>query len=392
MRSSSVSLYIHIPFCRKKCSYCDFFSVTDRKGSYQRVLDEIILQIENFLAISSFPHIETIFIGGGTPGSLPLSLLDSFLSKLTKIITDKGGEFTIEVNPEDVTKNLLEILERRGVNRLSMGVQSLNEKLLTVLGRNTGSKRTREALDCIQKYWKGQKNFDIITCVPGQQKKDTLHDLKTIMKYHPDHISLYTLTFEKGTPLFEHLHNGRMTKLSELFETELYEESLEFLESSGYYRYEISNFAKKGCESTHNMRYWEMKPYFGAGPAAVSTVLQRAVPVRIENPRDIDIFLKGKETNWGSSLEILEPSTFFFEHLMTGFRLSKGVDFEKISKIFSVDALSLFPRTFSSWNSFLHENGPFLSLTKKGMNLLDAFLTDLAGELDASRINTCRWP
>ncbi len=388
----SASLYVHIPFCRKKCSYCDFFSVTNGEDRYRTVLSEILHQIKYFLVSYDFPKIETLYIGGGTPASLPSDILNRFLSDVRNLIPRIHSEFTVEVNPENVTEGLLQILKRKGVTRLSMGVQSLNDSVLKMLGRNTDSERTLSALACIDRYWPGQKNFDIITGIPGQNMKEALTDIKSIAAFDPDHISLYSLTFEEGTPLFLKLNSGNIQKLSEDVEITMYEASLNLLESIGYNRYEVSNFSRAGFESIHNMGYWEMKPYFGSGPAGVSTIPGTSGPVRVENPKNIDLFLGGEEEKWGWVYEKIDSPSFFVEHLMMGFRLVRGIDVQRIKQVFSVDLLTIFPRTLHRWKPFLQQNGRFLALTRNGLNLLDSFLSDLLNEFDPSNIKTCTWP
>ena len=396
MPLSSASLYLHIPFCHKKCSYCDFFSVTQGntrgKDLYRSVLAETLHQIKYFLVSYGFPEIETLYIGGGTPTSLPTGLLDWFLSDVRNLIPRIHSEFTVEVNPENVSQELLHILEKRGVTRLSMGVQSLNDNVLKILGRNTDSERTLSALACIDRHWPGQKNFDIITGIPGQNMEEALSDIKSIVAFDPGHISLYSLTFEKGTPLFRKLNSGDLNRLSEDVEISMYETSVDLLESTGYNRYEVSNFSKEGFESVHNIRYWEMKPYFGSGPAGVSTIPGTSGPVRVENSKDINMFLEGEEKKWGWVYEKINPPSFFIEHLMMGFRLVRGIDVQRIKQVFSIDLQTMFPRTLHRWEPFLQQNEEFLSLTRNGLNLLDSFLSDLSGEFNPSNIKTCSWP
>ena len=396
MPLSSASLYVHIPFCHKKCSYCDFFSVTQENTNegnlYRTVLSETLNQIKYFLVSCGFPEIETLYIGGGTPTSLPSGILNRFLSDVRNLIPRIHGEFTVEVNPENVTQELLQILEKRGVTRLSMGVQSLNDNVLKILGRNTDSERTRSALACIDRHWPGQKNFDIITGIPGQNMEEALSDIKSIAAFDPGHISLYSLTFEAGTPLYRKLNSGNIKRLPEDVEIAMYEASLNLLESAGYNRYEVSNFSKTGFESVHNLRYWEMKPYFGSGPAGVSTIPGRSGPVRVENPKNIDLFLGGEENKWGWVYEKIAPPSFFIEHLMMGFRLVRGINVQRIKQVFSVDLQTVFPRTLHRWEPFLHQNGSFLALTRNGLNLLNSFLSDLLNEFDPLYIKTCTWP
>ncbi len=388
----SVSFYVHIPFCHKKCSYCDFYSITGGKDLYRSVLREICRQIEAYCRVSPFPVMETLFIGGGTPSSLPPAILNRFLSDLRTILPEYTGEVTMEVNPEDVTVELLDVLDKNGVNRISMGVQSVNSTMLKTLGRNTTRIKTETALSCLHHYWPGKKSVDIITGIPGQTIHEALDDIRRITSYDPDHVSLYSLTIEEGTPLSRKIIGGNLESLPEEAENSMYEVSVRLLESLGYHRYEVSNFSKEGSESAHNRRYWEMKPYFGAGPAGVSTIPGVSGPVRIENPRNIERFLAGTEKDWGRSYEQLDPPSFFIEHLMMGFRLTEGINRHRLEEIFSVDFNVLFPRTLRAWEPFLENKGSFLALKGKGLHLLDSFLSDLVGELHPSDVQECFWP
>ncbi len=389
---TSVSLYIHIPFCHKKCSYCDFYSISNGNDYFSGILDGILDQIRMFFKRSGSPEISTVYIGGGTPSSLPLPVLDRFLSDLERLITDNVFEFTIEANPEDISPDFLKMLLDHRIDRLSMGIQSLDEKILKVLGRNTDRNITINALDCINLNWQRKKSFDMINCVPGQNTAGALRDIAEVISFNPDHISLYSLTFEEETPLTKLLNNGKFKQISENLGLDIYEKSIDFLEDSGFHRYEISNFSRQGKESFHNIRYWKMRPYFGAGPSAASTLPGHAGPLRLENPRNIDEFLKGEQLNWMISIEDIPVYSFLFEYLMMGFRLTLGIDTDGFKNIFNINFYSSFRRTLTLWAQRLVRNENFLALSREGLRFMDSFLADLVTELDDFSTISCNWP
>lgn len=380
-----LSIYIHIPFCRKKCGYCDFYSVSNGKNYYRDVLNGILRQLRIFLDKNNYLEIHTVYIGGGTPSSLPDSILDSFLTELKKIIPDTGKEFTIEINPEDVTDHLLDIFKRHGIDRISMGIQSLNIRLLEILGRNAAKESSLKAMETISGNWQGKINFDIITSIPGQTVDNTLNDLETVLSYSPDHISLYTLTYEDNTPITGRIESGIISRVPEETESLIFNESINFLEKSGYGRYEISNFAKPGAQSVHNMAYWTMNPYFGAGPSAVSTIPGKSGPVRLENSRDLTNF-----TNIISE-DITAPS-FLLEHLLMGFRLVEGICVDRIENIFSIDFFKYFSNALGKWENNLQFKEGKISLDRNGLQLLNRFLLDMSSEISDNLEGLCRWP
>ena len=390
-----LSLYIHIPFCTKKCGYCDFYSVPGGSKYYIPVLDRIITQADYFIKSNPVSGIYTLYIGGGTPSSIPLKTLDKFLTALSSILP--GGpealqEFTVEVNPEDVSKPLLEMLAEHRVTRLSMGVQSLDEKVLGVLGRNTTRAKTLAAAQCVSDNWNRYFSFDLITSVPGQEVKETIGDLRILLGFSPGHISLYTLTFEENTPITRRMEAGKIQRLSEEKEASIFNECSNYLQEAGYSRYEISNFSRPGFESIHNKVYWEMKPYFGAGPSSVSTIPRKGKAVRIEIPGSIKAFLASGKSVSGGTTEVLTPADFLLEHLLMGFRLTKGIEIKRIEDIFSLEFFKYFSNTLDKWSKYLVQKEGYLSLDRRGLELLNAFLTDAAVEITPDFPEGYRWP
>lgn len=390
---TETSLYIHIPYCIKKCSYCDFYSCPiSSESEIKFVLNRILDDTSILLLKTGSPLIKTLFIGGGTPSSVPNDILLDFLRKLGTIVKNHPDEYTIELNPETISKELLLLLKDNGINRISVGVQSLDDNLLKTLGRNTNAANTRTALETVKKYWNGSFNTDLINAVPGQTVKTALRDIRDVEAYGPDHISLYSLTYEKSTKLYSMLKAGRVNKISESIDFTMQNKSRDLLKALGFNRYEISNYAKKDHQSKHNINYWRMGSYLGVGPSAASTIMTKAGPVRLEYKRSIAEFMNSKILSTRMKSEVINPQSFLLEHLMMGFRLIEGVDLDRIKHVFGINLTDFFPTTFSRWGSSLIQNNRFLALSTEGLNMLDLFLGDISGEIDNISINTITWP
>ncbi len=342
------------------------------------------------------PIVETLFIGGGTPSVVPLTILSKFLFALKKMTEGRIIEYTMELNPETVYPELLKTLEYYSINRLSIGIQSLDDQILKILGRNTNRETSTRALETIGKNWKGSVNVDLINSVPGQNVKSALKDIAYIAKISPDHISLYNLTFEKSTKLHSLLEQGKLIPLSESVDSAIQIESSSLLESLGYKQYEVSNYSVEGRESLHNLNYWNMGAYLGIGPSGASTLMSRNGPVRIEQLRSTKEYLKPVSFYKRSNIEILLPGSFLLEHFMMGFRLFKGLDIIDINNIFNTDIFTYLHPVFKKWNSQLLFNGSRVSLNKQGILKLNSFLLDIAAHIDENPLNIqgseINWP
>ena len=380
---SKTTLYIHIPFCTKKCSYCDFYSKKLSSNiEIKTVLDRILDDIELMLKKIGSPKIKTLFIGGGTPSSIPILLLEDFLGRLNGIIEDLSIESTIELNPETVTIDLLRVLFNNRINRISLGVQSLDDMVLNTLGRNTTREKTLYALDIIKKHWPGLFSIDLINAVPGQTIEKALSDISKINFFSPDHVSLYSLTFEPGTELYRLLAKGQIISILENTDNLMQKESISLLKSFGFNRYEISNYSKNGMESLHNLNYWKMGSYLGAGPAAASTLLDNSGPVRIIFKPDTSLFISSAPFSVRTEFESISKESFLLEHLMMGFRLLEGIDIKHINYVFNIDIKVFLTPLFKKWDKILLFNKESIFLTENGLFLLNPFLIDVASLID----------
>ncbi|MDD5584543.1 MAG: radical SAM family heme chaperone HemW [Candidatus Omnitrophica bacterium] len=258
------SLYIHIPFCRKKCLYCDFCSVSLNDALAAQYVEVLCRQIRALRG-----SFYTAYIGGGTPTVLPIKHLERLLSALKKNV-HFASEFTIEANPESLDPEKLKLFLRSGVNRISIGVQSFNDRHLAKLGRIHTGTEARQAVLLSRKAGFKNISLDLIFGLPDQTLAQWENDLKEAVALPVTHISLYSLTYEKGTPLFKKLKNRQIVPLAEDRAVRMYDGALAYLSKNGFIRYEISNFSKKGYSCKHNLNYWENNPYVGLGAGAVS--------------------------------------------------------------------------------------------------------------------------
>ncbi len=258
------SLYIHIPFCRSRCAYCDFYSTIYRKDLADSYVDIICKQISRLNA-----EFETIYIGGGTPTVLDYHLLKKILIKIKRLVKEVK-EFTIEANPESLDKEKIDLFCNYSVNRISIGVQSFQNQKLKFLGRLHSAKQAIDSLEIIRK--KGFKNIsiDLIYGLPMETKKTFEKDLTRAMGLPITHLSTYMLTYEKGTSLWKSLNKKQFLPLTDQKLAGIYKQLMSLLGKNNFFQYEISNFSQPGFRALHNYKYWKNEPYLGLGPAAVS--------------------------------------------------------------------------------------------------------------------------
>ncbi|HOL62470.1 MAG TPA: radical SAM family heme chaperone HemW [Elusimicrobiales bacterium] len=321
------SVYVHIPFCKKKCNYCSFYSLTDKSltdGYLNSVNKEINLYKD--LLTERKDKYKTIYFGGGTPSFLSLNEMEYLLDLFNEIKPLKNlYEADFELNPESVSEDKLRILKDFGINRVSIGVQSSNDEILNFLGRVHSYKDFLKKYDIIIKYFENV-SLDLIYGIPGESEKDLLKDLDNITSLFPKHISLYALETHKNT-FFENL------KIDEEKQSDFYFLIRDFLVGKGYIHYEISNFALKGYFSKHNLNYWDRGEYLGLGPSASSFISNK----RWKNKSDLKAYIRG--LNNGKiefeHMEELDEKDELNEKLMLELRKIEGLDLNsKVYKVF----------------------------------------------------------
>lgn len=329
----NTSLYIHIPFCRRKCSYCNFYSdiyENDLASAYVDVLSAQIEKLEH--------EFSTIYIGGGTPTVLDKDQLRILLNGLKRFLRDTR-EFTVEANPESLDDDKVRLLLDSGVNRLSIGVQSLNDQKLKRLGRIHAVARAKEAVYSAAK--KGFKNIsaDLIFGIWDEDIERWRAEVAEMAKMPITHISCYELTYEKNTPLFLAVKNKSIAPLEDEVVAAMYEQAIDLLALGGFKQYEVSNFSKEGFECKHNLNYWDNGSYVGLGPSAFSYM----DGVRQKNVADVREYIKRAEA--GKTLiefsEKLSPARRAKETAAVGIRTKEGIDFERFKDKTGFDFLDL---------------------------------------------------
>ena len=340
------------------------------------VVDSTINQINALSSEYSFNDIETVYIGGGTPTSLPVSLLEKLIFSIDDSVKSEIKEFSIEINPETVDMETVYFLRDTPLTRLSTGIQSFDDRFLMMLGRRSTSDVCRNSLDLLKKTDR-ELNIDIISSIPGQKSGDSINDIKNALFYKPEHISLYSLTIEENTPIADYLNINDI-------DDDIWLETSEYLENSGFDHYEISNFAQNNHKCIHNLNGWKMKPYLGFGPAAVSTIIENNRPFRIFNTQDLSLFLEDAESRWNMKKEEISIKDFLIETLMMGFRTSEGIDTDLFSSSFSSDIYGIIPETIIKWinKGMLLKSDTNLTLTGRGRLFHSSFIIDIMNELE----------
>lgn len=376
------SVYIHIPFCNSKCSYCDFYSVTEHTPA-AAVLEKTFRQTSDYLERFGIESVPTVYIGGGTPTSLPSALLEKLFDYIGNLKLSPGAEVTVEANPETVTSDLLSLLNGSAVNRLSLGIQSFDNRTLEILGRHCTGETAEKSLELIKKRWAGRLNLDFIASVPGQSPESAIRDLEKGLSFYPGHISLYALTIEEGTPIarrFDPADTGAWD--------ESWSRGAEFLEQAGYRRYEISNFSVPGLESRHNIRYWKLQQYAGAGPGGVSTFYNPSGTglIRLSGPQDIHRYLEADDIYYGGEREDVTFREHVFEYMMMGFRMTEGICCGSFRELFGKDIGEMIPVTAGNWKrkGLLRRENENIFLTPEGLAVLNPFLLEALDELSDS--------
>lgn len=356
-------VYIHIPFCKSRCRYCDFFSTTmlNRREEYIRAL---LAEIRN--RKDEINAISTIYFGGGTPSLLAPSEIKILLSEIGSI--EPNSEVTMEANPGDLTLERLMAYQEAGINRLSIGIQSLKTPLLQRIGRRHSAEQAVEAVKMAQDAGFCNISVDLMYGLPGQTLEDWLQDLQEVAQMNIQHVSAYCLTYEEGTPLYQELETGKVKELDDELLNRMQDEAEQILNKVGIIRYEVSNYAKKGFESRHNSSYWTHVPYIGLGAGAHSYDGKRT---RSWNSNDLEQYLHGenKET------ETLTDADYFNEQIMLGLRTTKGINIEEINPFY----LKHLQKQMDSYIkcNWLHQDGGYISAQGDGWHMLNRIIEDI---------------
>lgn len=352
-------LYVHFPFCRRRCAYCDFASEPLAphlaSGRLEAYLGRVQAELEAQAGLLA-PALRTIYLGGGTPTAVPRLLLLPFVRRLAARL-EAGGEFTIEANPETVDRSLLEELRSAGVNRLSLGIQSFLPELRDALGREVPEQAVEDALRAIRETGWVDWSLDLVYGIPGASLRELRTDVERGREAQPTHLSLYDLTYTGRFAARLRRRGGPQTRAgAETIAEEHYAEVVDLLEEAGYLRYEVSNFALAGHESVHNQAYWRLHDYVGVGAAAVSTVGLR----RWTNPLRVRDYLEGRPPQ----VEVLDERTKMVERAMLGLRTREGLRLAEVRPVLDEGGLARMREA-----GFVRVEGGYLRLGRRGLDL-----------------------
>ena len=369
-------LYIHVPFCQKRCLYCDFYSNTDM-GYQEAYLSALIREMELRKNYLEGETLETIYLGGGTPSQLSVENLNRIFEAIYRYFpVNQDMEITLEANPDDMTSAYVAALSSLPVNRISMGVQSFDAADLKFLNRRHDREEALRAVHLCQEHNLYNISIDLIYGLPGQTPEKWQKNLDEVLRLDIPHISAYHLIYEEGTALYRLLEAGKITPVDEETSLTLFTLLIENLSAAGYQHYEISNFARPGWYARHNSSYWKGKKYLGLGPSAHSYNGTE----REWNVSSLPEWIKGIQTGKVAlESEQLDENTCYNEYIMTHLRTMWGIDLNELSEKFGENKLKYclnIAQTYEKRNLLLQKDGK-LTLTKDGIFVSDGIMSDL---------------
>ena len=363
-----IGIYIHIPFCIKKCEYCDFVSYCNKKEYVPQYINALKKEIKN--NINKEYKITTIYIGGGTPSSIEENYIADIIETIKLNMNDEdlkdfeNIEVTIEVNPGTVNKEKLQVYKKIGINRLSIGLQETHNELLKSIGRIHTYEEFIKTYKLARKIGFNNINVDLMIALPNQTIQDIKENLEKIIKLNPEHISVYSLILEEGTPFYNKYNENKIKLPDEELERNMYWYVKNTLENNGYMHYEISNFSKKGFESKHNMNCWNQEEYLGFGVAAHSYNNR----IRYSNTNSIEEYIKGsnKIIHEEQTLEDMQK-----EYMLLGLRKIEGINIQKFKNKFAQNPIFIFKEQLNKLvdEELIIVDGNEIKLTNKGLDL-----------------------
>ncbi len=367
-------LYLHVPFCTSKCRYCGFYSQPLAGRDVDRLVSALVREVQEYRNVAA---VRTIYIGGGSPTSLPVRRLAGLIETVASI-WPQAQEFTVECNPGQVGFEMLSMLARRGVNRLSFGVQSFHAAELEILGRRHTADDARRSIEQAQDLGFANIGIDLIFAIPGSTLASWEHCLRSALAVGVQHISAYSLSFEPGTPLDEARRLGQIESVDEETDRAMYEMTIDYLASAGFAQYEVSNFACDGFACRHNQGYWENRPYIGIGPSAASYWQAE----RTANVADIDTYIHRMEAGSSPIEERDRPSDAdrVCETAVLNLRTRKGVDLIEFHRRTGANFREVFelPLRRHERAGLLEVTADRVRLARKALAVADSVLCDFS--------------
>ena len=370
-------IYIHIPFCVRKCLYCDFLSFACDNDAQERYMEALYKEIKAFSRHLEGVEVSTVFIGGGTPSVVDTALLERVIEALKENYSVKAdAEITMELNPGTVTADSLKKYKAMGINRLSMGLQAWQDRLLKTLGRIHTAEKFKESFLLAREAGFDNINVDIMLSLPGQTMEDVKETFENVISLSPEHISAYSLIVEDGTPFKDMFESGKFEEIDEDFDRNIYRFSCEMLEKNGYKRYEISNFAKKGFESRHNSLYWRTDEYIGFGLGAHSYFNGE----RYHNTADMERYIALSEDHESikEDVEKLTKEDKISEFMFMGLRMDEGVKKSVFKERFDVDMNDIYSEIIIKYKDMgmIEDMGDSIHLTDKGIDVSNVIFSE----------------
>lgn len=366
MKNKPLSIYIHIPFCKSKCFYCDFLSFANKEELYEKYIKALILEIKQNSYKYKGYQIQTIFIGGGTPTLLEFKFIIKIIEALNlNYDIFKNAEITIEGNPGTIDYNKLKNLRAIGINRLSLGLQAWQNRLLNTLGRIYSCEEFIKEFYLARNAGFKNINIDLMFSLPEQNLNDFEQTLINVIKLNPEHISAYSLIIEEGTPFYNLYADNKLKLPDDNLDREMYYIAKKLLKQNGYIHYEISNFAQSGFESKHNIVYWKQKEYIGFGLGAHSYIDK----LRFHNTCNIQKYISNQ-----NKIEDIQKNDSFdemSEFMFLGLRLIKGISISEFKVKFGIDINNIYNKQIDECKklNLIEQKDDFLVLTSRGIDV-----------------------
>lgn len=371
---NKVGAYIHIPFCEKKCYYCDFAAFPGLESWIEPYVENLIKEIRLYREKMDI-IIDSIYIGGGTPSYISPRFIEKILGELCKFKTDIK-EFTIEANPNSLDMNKLKTYRALGINRISLGVQSFDDEVLKNIGRNHSRDRAIKDIEMIKEAGFDNLSFDLMLNLPGQDFDSVKRDLEMVKILKPKHISWYSLILDKGSKFYALDKEGKLDLMDSDLEVDIFSYLIDELEKIGLHRYEVSNFAQEGFESYHNKKYWNEEGYLGFGLAAAGFLSN----VRYTNTKNLAIYDKKIKEKKLSIItrDFVDKEENEKEYIIFKLRETEGINLGEFKKRYGVDFLDKYRKEISKFDSDeFFEIGEDIRFTKKGMSLSNEFFVEI---------------
>lgn len=376
MMKRPLALYLHIPFCAAKCAYCDFASYPGREDVWEEYTNLLSGELRAWKEELSEYEAATVFFGGGTPSLIPAEKIARLMDNVRSCVDVRAdAEVTIESNPGTLTKEKLRLYRGSGINRISIGAQAMDDRLLRALGRIHTSDQVCEAVSMAREAGFENLSLDLMYALPEQSADDWMKTLERAVRLQPEHLSAYSLIVEEGTPMAGRVESGAAVVPDDDAVVEMQRTAVQYLAEAGYHRYEISNYAKDGCECRHNIVYWQRGEYLGVGCAAHSMMKE----TRFENPRSLKEYLSGVR-----KLDVtpLTREDAMEETLMLSTRMCRGLDLAAWQRNFGEDFAAKRAKKLAQLEKMglVRIADGFMQLTRTGLELQNAVVVELMDE------------